>query len=244
MKNCKHLIAMFILAVVIVLPVMAQAATFCNVKMTVNGKTQTLQVPIKNSTGCSRFTFTLKNGKWVLVDDANCGKSVKDPKSLTDWLKVRVEKPVTPGRPEQTKPEKPDTNPGKTDGLTADEKKMLDLVNAERQKAGLKPLKADMRLVDISRKKSKDMIENNYFSHTSPTYGSPSNMLKKSGITYRTAGENLAGASDVERAHTNLMNSPGHRSNILNPNYTHIGIGIEKGGPYGKMFTQTFIGIN
>ena len=119
---------------------------------------------------------------------------------------------------------------------------MLNLVNAERQKAGLLPLQNDMRLVDQSRKKSRDMIEKGYFAHTSPTYGTPFEALKNNGIPYRYAGENLAGASTVERAHSSLMNSPGHRANILNPNFTHIGIGIVDGGPYGKMYTQTFIG--
>lgn len=100
----------------------------------------------------------------------------------------------------------------------------------------------NMDLVRIARLKSTDMIQKNYFDHTSPTYGSPFDMMNKAGIAYRTAGENLAGASTVTIAHTNLMNSPGHRANILNPAFTEIGIGIIDGGPYGKMFTQEFIG--
>ncbi|WP_127017871.1 CAP domain-containing protein [Anoxybacter fermentans] len=131
---------------------------------------------------------------------------------------------------------------GDIQGLTADERQMLNLINNERTKRGLAPLKVDMELVRLARMKSKDMIDNHYFSHISPTYGSPFEMMKNAGIVYRTAGENLAGASSVIRAHTNLMNSSGHRANILNPAFTHIGIGIVDGGPYGKMFTQLFIG--
>jgi uncharacterized protein YkwD len=67
-------------------------------------------------------------------------------------------------------------------------------------------------------------------------------MMKKYGVTYRTAGENIAGNRSVQAAHTALMNSPGHRANILNPNFTHIGIGIQQGGNYGMMFTQMFVG--
>lgn len=119
---------------------------------------------------------------------------------------------------------------------------MIDLVNQERINAGLAPLKVDLKLVDLARLKSQDMIDNNYFDHYSPTYGSPFDMMKKAGVTYRTAGENLAGNQTVERAHRALMNSEGHRRNILNPNFTHIGIGIKDGGPYGKMFTQLFVG--
>ncbi len=127
--------------------------------------------------------------------------------------------------------------------MTAEEQQMLSLVNQERAKAGLPALKADMRLVLLARKKSQDLIDKNYFSHTSPTYGSPFDMMKAAGITYGTAGENLAGSYSVESAHTALMNSEGHRRNILNPAFTHIGIGIVHGGTYGMMFTQMFTGI-
>ena len=126
--------------------------------------------------------------------------------------------------------------------LTADEQKMLDLVNAERFKAGLAPLKANIKLTSVARLKAKDMIDKNYFSHTSPTYGSPFDMMKQFGISYYTAGENLAGAPSVSTAHTNLMNSSGHRANILNSSFKEVGIGIVDGGPYGKMFAQMFIG--
>lgn len=121
---------------------------------------------------------------------------------------------------------------------------MLDLVNMERRNHGLSELEVHPGLVKLARLKSQDMITNNYFSHQSPTYGSPFDMIRSAGISYRFAGENLAGAPTVERAHTNLMNSPGHRANILNRNFTHIGIGIIDGGRFGKMFTQMFIGVN
>jgi uncharacterized YkwD family protein len=122
------------------------------------------------------------------------------------------------------------------------EQQMVDLVNQERTSRGLQPLQVDARLVKIARMKSTDMINNNYFAHNSPVYGSPFDMMKAQGITYRAAGENLAGNSSVVNAHNALMNSSGHRANILNSAYTRIGIGIVKGGPYGYMFTQEFIG--
>ncbi len=121
---------------------------------------------------------------------------------------------------------------------------MWQLVNGERTSRGLAPLQIHEGLTELGRLKSQDMITHNYFAHQSPTYGSPFNMMQQAGISYRYAGENLAGSSTVERAHTALMNSPGHRANILNPNFTHIGIGIIDGGRYGKMFTQMFIGVN
>jgi uncharacterized protein YkwD len=120
---------------------------------------------------------------------------------------------------------------------------MINLVNQERAKAGVAPLKVDMRLVESARDKSLDMINNNYFSHTSPTWGQFSVIIRqKVGSDYGYLGENLAGAPSVSMAHNSLMNSSGHRKNILNPNYKYIGIGIKKGGPYGMMFTQHFGG--
>lgn len=139
----------------------------------------------------------------------------------------------------QPQPEQPAPTPVK--GLTVDEQKMLDLVNQERMKAGLKPYELDMNLVKSARVKSKDMITNNYFAHNSPNGTTPWDLMKAQGVTYTRAGENLAGASNVDTAHINLMNSPGHKANILNADFTHFGIGIVDGGKYGKMFTQHFI---
>lgn len=136
----------------------------------------------------------------------------------------------------------PEPAPASPAGLSPDETHMLELVNQERVKAGLEPLEVDMRLVETARAKSRDMIENDYFGHISPTLGSPFDQMARAGIEYRYAGENLAGAPTVEQAHAALMKSPGHRANILSPNFTKIGIGIADGGPYGKMFTQQFIG--
>lgn len=125
--------------------------------------------------------------------------------------------------------------------ISSEEKQMVNLINEARKENGLKPLIVDEKLTELARMKSKDMIDNNYFSHNSPTYGSPFDMLKNFGVSYRSAGENIAGNQTVERAHESLMNSPGHRRNILSPDYTHIGIGIQEGGKYGSMFTQLFI---
>jgi uncharacterized protein YkwD len=99
-----------------------------------------------------------------------------------------------------------------------------------------------MRLVETARAKSRDLIEENYFGHISPKLGSPFEQMQRAGISYRYAGENLAGAPTVDRAHAALMKSPGHRANILSPHFTRIGVGIVDGGPYGKMFTQQFVG--
>lgn len=125
--------------------------------------------------------------------------------------------------------------------LTEDEQEMLNLVNKARAESNLPALEADMEVVKVARIKAQDMIDNNYFSHSSPTYGSPFDMLKSFSVHYTMAGENIAGNQTVTAAHDALMNSPGHKANILKPDYTHVGIGIIDGGPYGKMFTQMFV---
>ena len=121
-------------------------------------------------------------------------------------------------------------------------KKVLDLINAERAKNGLSALVMDSELQRVAQIKAQDMVSNNYFSHTSPTYGSPFDMIKNFGISYRTAGENIAGNSTNEGAVKAWMNSQGHRENILNSSYNYTGIGVVESSKYGKVFVQMFIG--
>lgn len=135
----------------------------------------------------------------------------------------------------------PDNTDNNNSSLTSEEQEMLKLINEARKQNNVAPLAADISLTKVARVKSQDMIDNNYFSHNSPTYGSPFDMMKNFGINYVKAGENIAGNQNVQKAHESLMNSPGHRKNILSPDYTHIGIGIKQGGQYGSMFTQMFI---
>ena len=122
------------------------------------------------------------------------------------------------------------------------EEEVLSLVNQERSKIGLKPLQMDWELARVARMKSEDMAKKNYFSHTSPTYGSPFDMMKQFGISFRTAGENIAsGQTTPKEVMESWMNSQGHRANILKPDYTHLGVGYYRGGSYGHMWTQMFI---
>ncbi|AKA61530.1 secreted LysM/SCP-PR1 domain protein [Bacillus phage Stahl] len=122
------------------------------------------------------------------------------------------------------------------------EQQVIKLVNAERAKAGLKPLKENWELSRVAEFKSKDMRDNNYFDHNSKTYGSPFTMIKNFGISYKTAGENIAaGQKTPEEVMKSWMNSPGHKANILNAGYTQIGVGYVTGGSYGSYWTQQFI---
>ena len=126
---------------------------------------------------------------------------------------------------------------------SAFQKKVVELVNAERAKAGLKALKMNTELSKVATLKSQDMAKNNYFDHNSPTYGSPFDMMKKYGISYKTAGENIAmGQTTPEQVMNGWMNSPGHRANILKASFTEIGVGIAKNSSGRLYWTQQFIG--
>ncbi|MGB9860576.1 MAG: CAP domain-containing protein [Moorellaceae bacterium] len=123
------------------------------------------------------------------------------------------------------------------------EQRVAELVNAERAKAGLKPLTLDVQLSKVARLKAEDMRDKNYVSHDSPTYGSFAQMLLRFGLTYRTAGENIAaGYRTPEAVVAAWMSSSGHRANILNPNFTHLGVGYAGGGSYGCYWVEEFIG--
>ncbi len=132
------------------------------------------------------------------------------------------------------------TIPGVDATVDAYEKQVVELVNAERTKRGLKPLTMNWELSRVARYKSQDMHDQGYFSHTSPTYGSPFTMIRNFGISYRTAGENIARGYASPRAVVDgWMNSSGHRANILNESFTQIGVGYVASGHY---WTQMFIG--
>lgn len=120
------------------------------------------------------------------------------------------------------------------------ESQMIELVNKERTSRNLPALKYRQDLRDVGRSHSADMFTRGYFSHYSPEGDSVAERAEKAGISYLVIGENLAYAPNLELAHTGLMNSPGHRANILSPDFAAIGIGIQDGGVYGLMVTQVF----
>lgn len=166
---------------------------------------------------------------------------------------VKPEKPVAPERPEVPEvPEVPETPERpvrpeppvetKIPGVSQEEQEVLRLVNIERQKAGLGAFTLSAELSNVARDKSKDMAHNNYFSHTSPSHGSPFDMMRAYGINYRSAGENIAkGYNTAQSVVNGWMNSPGHRANILNSSFNTLGVGYYKLGNtayWTQMFTN------
>ena len=130
--------------------------------------------------------------------------------------------------------------PQENSSVIAFENEVIRLVNEVRAEHGLQALTANWELSRVARYKSQDMEDNRYFSHTSPTYGSPFQMIKNFGLSYRTVGENIAYGQRTPQAVVSAwMNSSGHRANILNSSYTQIGVGYVANGHY---WTQMFIG--
>ncbi|GAC91503.1 hypothetical protein KN10_1939 [Anoxybacillus flavithermus NBRC 109594] len=188
-------------------------------------------------------------------DAANIRTQIE--RSLMEQQRMYVQpRPYTPApnayqRPNQVTPTQPNrqtqqpaqqqprqTTP--TTSISQYAQQVIDLTNRERARAGLPALRADAQLSSVAQKKSEDMRKNNYFSHTSPTYGSPFDMMRDFGVSYRTAGENIAKGQRTPQEVVNAwMNSAGHRANILNRNFTHIGVGFDGNGNY---WTQMFIG--
>lgn len=175
-----------------------------------------------------------------------------------DWYIVQVEgdyvgavnkkyiKPIYPSKTNTGTNTNTNTNTGTTQtttsNLSADEQEVFNLINNQRTQNGLSALKIDSEVQKVARIKAQDMVNNNYFSHTSPTYGSPFDMLKSYKVSYNTAGENIAGNSSNSGAVNAWMNSSGHRANILNKSFNYTGIGVVNSPKYGKVYVQMFIG--
>lgn len=127
-----------------------------------------------------------------------------------------------------------------SDTVRSYEREVIRLVNVQRAQYGLQPLTENWELSRVARYKSEDMAQSHYFSHTSPNYGTPYQMMRSFGLTYRSAGENIAYGQRTPAAVVDAwMNSSGHRANILSASYTQIGVGYYAGGNY---WTQMFIG--
>jgi uncharacterized protein YkwD len=157
---------------------------------------------------------------------------------FSEPLKNAVPKPVVdPDGHETVKLPFKVSNPKTREDLEA---KMLALVNEERRKEGLKLVAADPEMQEVARAHSRDMFKRRYFAHVNPDGKDPFERMRKAGVKFRRAGENLALAQTLQQAHEGLMKSPGHRANILQPQFGRLGIGILDGGIYGLMVTQNF----
>ncbi len=193
-----------------------------------------------------------------IVTTVNKNQYIRVFAGVGDWYIVQVEgdyvgavnkkyiKPIYPSKTNAGTNTNTNTNTGTTQtttsNLSADEQEVFNLINNQRTQNGLSALKIDSEVQKVARIKAQDMVNNNYFSHTSPTYGSPFDMLKSYKVSYNTAGENIAGNSSNSGAVNAWMNSSGHRANILNKSFNYTGIGVVNSPKYGKVYVQMFIG--
>ncbi|MBP1926647.1 putative YkwD family protein [Sedimentibacter acidaminivorans] len=221
-------------------------------KLKVNGKSIDLNSINLKSLDCNTKNWKSVNWKSILQknkDTVTTAPEVKEPKvTKPEVTKPEVTKPevTTPVKNENTNTttEKDTTSNTTVSSSNLNyEQKVVELVNIERQKAGLSALTLDTSISNVARTKSQDMADNNYFAHQSPTYGSAGDMLKQFGIKWSAWGENIAsGQRSPESVVTAWMNSEGHRANILSSNFSKIGVGYavnSKGTPYWtQMFTK------
>ena len=196
------------------------------------GKSNCGNVSVVCGTGCSQTVQDLIN--------SICSKSGASCTGNTSSGST-PSKPV-PSQPATSSQPAPASQPASS-GYSAFQNEVVRLVNVERSKNGLAALTADSLLMKTAAVKSQDMAKNNYFSHTSPTYGSPFDLMKQYGVSYRAAGENIAmGQTSPAQVMDGWMNSAGHRANILNSSFTKIGVGVAQNASGQYYWTQHFIG--
>lgn len=198
-------------------------------------------------------TLNVRSGpgtQYRIIATVNKNEYIRVFAGVGDWYVVQVEgdyigavskkyvKPIYPSSSSSGNT----SQSTQTSSMNANEKEVFNLINEQRTKNGLQALKVDDELQRVARIKAQDMVDSNYFSHTSPIYGSPFDMLKSFKISYKTAAENIAGNSSNSGAVTSWMNSSGHKANILNGSYNYTGIGVVSSSKYGKIFVQMFIG--
>ena len=192
------------------------------------------------------------NLTYNVVDILNQGEYIKVYAKIEDWYLIQTREDIfgcvnskyIKNAQEEIATDAPaqSENEGTTSALTEDEKEVFALINEQRIANGLAELQIDDELQNVARLKAQDMVDNDYFAHQSPTYGSPFDMMKNNQIVYKTAGENIAGNSDNKKAVEAWLNSESHKHNILNNSYNYTGVAVVNSSKYGKIFVQMFIG--
>lgn len=201
-------------------------------------------------------TLNVRSGpgtQYKIVTTVDKNEYIRVFAGVGDWYIVQVEgdyigavskkyiKPIYPNS-SNTGSNENSTTDNQTSSMNADEKEVFDLINKQRTNNGLTALKVDDEVQRVARIKAEDMVQNNYFAHESPTYGTPFNMLNSFKISYKSAGENIAANSSNSGAVNAWMNSSGHKANILSSKYNYTGIGVVSSPKHGKIYVQMFIG--
>lgn len=202
-------------------------------------------------------TLNVRSGpgtKYKIVATVNKNEYIRVFAGVGDWYIVQVEgdyvgavnkkyiKAIYPGSSSGSSSSSSGSGSLNTSTMTSDELEVFNLINKQRTNNGLSALKVDNEVQRVAKIKAQDMVSSSYFSHNSPTYGTPFEMLKSFKVSYKTAGENIAGNSSNSGAVNAWMNSSGHKANILNSSFNYTGIGVVSSPKYGKVYVQMFIG--
>jgi len=192
--------------------------------------------------------------KYKVVTSVKKNEYIRVFAGVGDWYIVQVEgdyvgavskkyvKAIYPGSSSGSGSSGSSSSQTTTSTMSSDEKEVFNLINKQRTNNGLSSLKVDSEVQRVAKIKAQDMVNNSYFSHNSPTYGTPFQMLQNFKVSYKTAGENIAGNSSNSGAVNAWMNSSGHKANILNSSFNYTGIGVVTSNKYGKIYVQMFIG--
>ena len=245
MRMKKFIISLILFIVIVSVSGISTAMTHYQTVGTTTGLVTASALNVRQGPGTSynKVTIVYKNeyvrifaqiGDWYVI------QTDKDYVGMVSkqYIKLIYPTQYSTGTQDSSTPSQTEN----TNGLTADEQEVFNLVNAKRTATGLAALSIDAEVQKVARDKAQDMVDNNYFSHTSPIYGSPFDMMKSYGIKYKAAGENIAGNSSNSGAVNAWMNSEGHKANILSNNYNYTGIGVVSSPKYGKIYVQMFIG--
>lgn len=252
MKSNFKLIVMSVV-VFSVLSMVGSAGAVCTTTTKSSNLRGTVSTTSKSTTVSSSYLRKLMQsicGSWYNNDNSNSGTETpatpSQPEAPAESTQPNCPNGIceseTPSTNETESPSTPSEQPSDSSSSASSSyvTEVIRLVNVERAKEGLSALTENTALSQVAQLKSQDMCDNKYFSHTSPTYGSPFDMMKKYGITYKTAGENIAmGYKTPAAVVEGWMNSSGHRANILSSSFTQIGVGYVQSGNY---WTQMFIG--
>ena len=243
MKNKKIIISLILFIMIISISTISSAMTHYQVVWTSTWLVTASALNVRQGPGTNYKIVTMiykneyirvfaKIGDWYVIQTNG---------DYIGMVSAKYVKLIYPNTTNKTNTPTPKTNDNNS-GLTADELEVFNLINSKRSAAGLALLKVDSEVQNVARAKAQDMVDKNYFSHTSPTYGSPFDMMKSFGIKYKTAGENIAGNSSNTGAVNAWMNSEGHKANILNSSFNYTGVGVVSSSKYGKIYVQMFIG--
>lgn len=237
LKNKKTKIILIIISIIIVISILVIPKTFAMQHY------QTIDTPTGIVTADALNVRSGPGTEYKIITQVYKNEYIRIFAKVGTWYVVQTDKDyIGAVSSKYVRLVYPQTNNTTTTTLTSDEQEVFNLINQKRMAQGLPALVIDEELQNVAKIKAQDMVNNGYFSHNSPTYGTPFEMIKNFGISYKAAGENIAGNSSNTGAVNAWMNSEGHKANILSNSFNYTGVAVVNSSTYGKIYVQMFIG--